>query len=109
MKVHQVVGQEIEHLEVRVREFGQVLRADDHLVHRGDRPAALANGKVERFNRTLAAEWAYADTYLSDEARSSTYQAWLHDYNHHRPHTGSAVTHPSNASAYITSPGITPR
>jgi transposase InsO family protein len=46
------------------------------------------NGKVERFNRTLATEWAYADTYLSDEARAATYQAWIHHYNHHRPHTG---------------------
>ncbi|MFZ2178904.1 MAG: integrase core domain-containing protein, partial [Rhodococcus sp. (in: high G+C Gram-positive bacteria)] len=23
-----------------------------------------------------------------DAARSATYQAWLHHYNHHRPHTG---------------------
>lgn len=31
------------------------------------------NGKVERFNRTLAEEWAYAATYLTDEARAATY------------------------------------
>ena len=42
---------------------------------------------MERFNRTLAAEWAYAQTYLSEEARAATYQSWLHHYNHHRPHT----------------------
>jgi transposase InsO family protein len=24
----------------------------------------------------------------SDEARAATYSAWLHFYNHHRPHTG---------------------
>ncbi|MDR7294111.1 IS481 family transposase [Pseudoglutamicibacter albus] len=46
------------------------------------------NGKVERFNRTLTQEWAYAKTYYSDEARAATYEAWLHHYNHHRPHTG---------------------
>jgi transposase InsO family protein len=46
------------------------------------------NGKVERFNRTLATEWAYATTYTSEEARAATYQDWLHHYNHHRPHTG---------------------
>jgi hypothetical protein len=46
------------------------------------------NGKVERFNRTLAAEWAYADTYTSDEARAATYDDWLHQYNYHRAHTG---------------------
>jgi transposase InsO family protein len=46
------------------------------------------NGKVERFNRTLVTEWAYAAIYLTDEARSATYTDWLHFYNHHRPHTG---------------------
>jgi transposase InsO family protein len=57
-----------------------------HKFTRSYRPQT--NGKVERFNRTLAAEWAYAETYLSDEARAATYQAWIHSYNHHRPHTG---------------------
>ncbi len=43
---------------------------------------------MERFNRTLNQEWAYAQTYFSDEARAATYQDWLHHYNHHRTHTG---------------------
>jgi transposase InsO family protein len=46
------------------------------------------NGKVERFNRTLAAEWAYARPYRSEAERAATYQAWLHEYNHHRAHGG---------------------
>jgi transposase InsO family protein len=46
------------------------------------------NGKVERFNRTLVTEWAYASVYLSDQDRAATYQDWLHFYNYHRPHTG---------------------
>src|SRR5699024_7674082 len=46
------------------------------------------NGKVERFNRTLATEWAYATTYHNDQARAPTYQDWIHHYNRHRPHTG---------------------
>ena len=45
------------------------------------------NGKVERFHRTLAQEWAYKKFYASDSARRAAYPAWLHEYNHHRPHT----------------------
>jgi transposase InsO family protein len=66
--------------------FAQALGKAKHRRTRPYRPQT--NGKVERFNRTLAAEWAYARTYASDEARGATYQDWIHDYNHHRPHTG---------------------
>lgn len=71
--------------------------------HRRTRPyRPQTNGKVERFNRTLAAEWAYAHPYTSDEARASTYDAWLHHYNHHRPHTGIGGQTPSERVHNLT-------
>ncbi len=45
------------------------------------------NGKVERFNRTLLCEWAYAKHYRTESARRAALPRWLHIYNHHRPHT----------------------
>jgi transposase InsO family protein len=45
------------------------------------------NGKIERFHRTLADGWAYSRHYNSESARRNALPAWLHAYNHHRPHT----------------------
>jgi transposase InsO family protein len=70
----------------RSRVFAAALGEITHVWTRPYRPQT--NGKVERFNRTLAEEWAYAKTYLSDEARAAEYPGWVHHYNHHRPHTG---------------------
>jgi transposase InsO family protein len=46
------------------------------------------NGKIERFHRTLAEGWAFSRHYNSESARRAALPAWLHTYNHHRPHTG---------------------
>ena len=45
------------------------------------------NGKIERFHRTLADGWAFKKFYNSESARRAALPAWLHHYNHHRPHT----------------------
>jgi transposase InsO family protein len=45
------------------------------------------NGKIERFHRTLADGWAFARLYTSENTRRKALPAWLHHYNHHRPHT----------------------
>ena len=45
------------------------------------------NGKIERFHRTLADGWAFRKFYSSESARRAALPAWLHEYNHHRPHT----------------------
>lgn len=56
--------------------------------HRRTQPyRPQTNGKVERFHRTLADEWAYAQLYTSDAQRCQEYPGWLHTYNHHRGHT----------------------
>jgi transposase InsO family protein len=56
-----------------------------HLRTRAYRPQT--NGKVERFNRTLLDEWAYAQPYTSETQRRAALPDFLHRYNHHRHHT----------------------
>lgn len=46
-----------------------------------------ANGKVERFNRTLAEEWAYVRLYTSNRERLAALPRWVRFYNERRPHT----------------------
>lgn len=85
----------------RSHAFARALGPD--VTHRRTRPyRPQTNGKVERFNRTLATEWAYADTYDSEEARVATYDAWLHHYNHHRSHTGIGGLTPSDRVHNLT-------
>jgi transposase InsO family protein len=70
----------------RSRLFNDTL--GEQIKHKYTRPyRPQTNGKIERFHRTLAFEWAYAHHYDSDAARAAAYQAWIHHYNHHRPHT----------------------
>ena len=45
------------------------------------------NGKIERFHRSLADGWAFKKLYTSESARRAALPAWIHFYNHHRPHT----------------------
>ena len=84
----------------RSRDFEAALGDIRHVWTRPYRPQT--NGKVERFNRTLATEWAYARTYTSNKARDDDYPAWLHHYNHHRPHTGIGGQTPSDRVHNLT-------
>mgnify|MGYP001949237887 CR=1 FL=1 len=61
--------------------------AEAGATHKRTRPyRPQTNGKVERFNRTLKEEWAYAREYLSNQARLDDLARFVHDYNHHRGH-----------------------
>ena len=69
----------------RSHAFKDALEGIEHRRTRPYRPQT--NGKVERFHRTLADEWAYARLYTSDTERCQEFPIWLHTYNHHRGHT----------------------
>jgi transposase InsO family protein len=85
----------------RSRDFAAAL--GDGVKHRRTRPyRPQTNGKAERFNRSLGHEWAYAQPYTSDAARAATYPAWLHSYNHHRPHTGIGGQVPADRVHNVT-------
>ena len=69
----------------RSNEFAHALQLARHSFTRAYRPQT--NGKAERFNRTLLAEWAYVRTWTSEGQRNRRLAHWLHVYNHHRHHT----------------------
>ena len=71
----------------RGRLFADTLESVEikHIRTRPYRPQT--NGKVERYQQTLTAEWAYANTWTSDQQRVDALADWLHQYNHHRYHT----------------------
>jgi len=87
----------------RSREFARAL-AEAGVAHRRTRPyRPQTNGKVERFNRTLKWEWAYARIYQTNDSRTVELERWLHHYNYHRPHMAHAGRPP------ITSVNNVPR
>jgi transposase InsO family protein len=60
------------------------------------------NGKIERFHRTMADGWAFKKLYNSETARRAALPAWLHHYNHHRPHTAIGGSAPITRLTNLT-------
>ena len=69
------------------RRFAELLeeRGIAHLTIRPHRPQT--NGKVERFQQTMAREWAYGLTYRTSDDRAKALPHWLDYYNEARPHS----------------------
>lgn len=56
--------------------------------HKWTRPyRPQTNGKVERYHRTLAREWAYSRAWSSNDERAAALPTFLDRYNYARPHT----------------------
>ncbi|WP_027341199.1 IS481 family transposase [Hamadaea tsunoensis] len=86
----------------RSRLWAQTL-ATAGVSHKRTRPyRPQTNGKVERFNRTLLNEWAYARPYRTETERREAFGPWLHTYNHHRAHTALGGLPPASRIPNLT-------
>lgn len=73
-----------------------------HLTTRPYRPRT--NGKAERFIQMLQRQWAYGTAYPSSQKRREAFPAWLHYYNHHRPHGSLNRETPGQRLHALTNP-----
>ena len=79
----------------RSHAFAEALGGD--IAHKRTRPyRPQTNGKVERYNRTMLEEWAYAAAYVSESDRAARLPAFLHHYNFHRGHTALRGASPAD-------------
>jgi transposase InsO family protein len=64
------------------------LLAEHSIQHRRIPPRTpKRNGKVERYQQTLAKEWAYGQRYRSSNARAKALPIWTNHYNTTRNHS----------------------
>jgi transposase len=64
------------------------LLADRGIQHRRIPPRTpKRNGKVERYQQTLAREWAYGQRYRNSNCRAAALPIWLKHYNYTRNHS----------------------
>jgi transposase InsO family protein len=66
----------------------KALLAEHGIHHRTIPPRTpKRNGKIERYQQTLAREWAYGQRYRSSDARAIALPFWTAHYNTARPHS----------------------
>ena len=64
------------------------LLAEHGIQHRRIPPRTpKRNGKVERYQQTLAREWAYGQRYRNSNSRAAALPIWLNHYNYDRNHS----------------------
>ena len=81
------------------------LLADHEIRHRTIPPRTpKRNGKVERYQQTLAREWAYGQRYASSDTRAAALPIWLNHYNCTRPHSSIANRPPLTRLAVQNEP-----
>ncbi len=80
--------------------FTRALAGANVARHQRTRPyTPRHNGKVERYQRTLAEELLYARTWTCEEQRTEAIKVWNIHYNYHRPHTAAADQPPASRLA----------
>ena len=73
------------------------LLADRGIQHRRIPPRTpKRNGKVERYQQTLAREWAYGQRYRNSNSRAAALPIWLNHYNYDRNHSSLSNRPPTS-------------
>lgn len=79
----------------RSKAFADALAAT-RTVHKRTQPyTPRTNGKVERYNQIMIAEWLYVRPYDSDDSRTEYLADFLNYYNHERPHSALGYKPPA--------------
>lgn len=79
----------------RSKAFAEALAATRTRHKRTQPYTPRTNGKVERYNQIMIAEWLYVRAYDSDDSRTEYLADFLNYYNHERPHSALGYKPPA--------------
>jgi len=89
--------------------FDKICR-ENGITHRLTAPySPTTTGKVERFHRSLRLEFLAGRVFASLGQAQDELDAWVHSYNHERPHQGIAMATPAQRFNATTQPAATAR